>query len=64
MAFIRSIVRLGILGRERFHYWRLLLWTLRHRRASLDVAVAMAICGYHFRKVSKRVSDSSAARGE
>jgi len=64
MAFVRSIVRLGILGRERFHYWRLLLWTLRHRRASLDVAVAMAICGYHFRKVSKRVSDGSAARGE
>ena len=64
MAFIRSIVRLGILGRERFHYWRLLLWTLLHRRAALDVAVAMAICGYHFRKVSKRVSDGSAARGE
>ena len=28
LAFFRSIYRLGILGQERAHYWRLLLWTL------------------------------------
>ena len=54
MAFLRSIVRLGILGRERFHYWRLLLWSLCHRRASLGLAVTFAIYGHHFRKVCKQ----------
>ncbi|MFW6236222.1 MAG: B12-binding domain-containing radical SAM protein, partial [Desulfovibrionales bacterium] len=28
MAFLRSIVRLGILGRERFHFWGLMGWVL------------------------------------
>jgi radical SAM superfamily enzyme YgiQ (UPF0313 family) len=50
-AFARSMVRLGILGRERFHYWRLILWTLARRRDSLSVAVTLAIYGHHFRKV-------------
>jgi hypothetical protein len=26
-----SSFRLGVVGRERVHYWRLLLWTLFHR---------------------------------
>jgi len=50
-AFIRSIVRLGILGRERFHYWNLIVWTLCHRRRSLSLAVTLAIYGYHFRRI-------------
>ena len=31
MAFLQANVRLGILGRERFHYWGLLLWTFFRR---------------------------------
>ncbi|MBW2470109.1 MAG: B12-binding domain-containing radical SAM protein, partial [Deltaproteobacteria bacterium] len=31
MAFLRSCIRLGIFGKERFQYWKLLLWTLRKR---------------------------------
>ncbi|MBM4030556.1 MAG: DUF4070 domain-containing protein [Planctomycetes bacterium] len=50
-ALARSVVRLGIIGRERFHYWRLLAWTLLHRRHLLPVAVTLAIYGHHFRKV-------------
>ena len=53
-AFHRSIIRLGVLGRERFHYWRLLLWTLWHRRASFPLAVTLAIYGHHFRKVCEQ----------
>jgi hypothetical protein len=53
-AFLRSIVRLGILGRERFHYWKLLAWTLFRRRDLLHTAVTLAIYGHHFRKVCKR----------
>jgi radical SAM superfamily enzyme YgiQ (UPF0313 family) len=45
-----STVRLGVLGRERFEYWRLLIWTLLHRPALLKLAVTFAIYGHHFRK--------------
>ena len=51
-AFLLSIARLGILGRERLHYWRLLLWTLLHHPRKLPLAVTLAIYGYHFRRVS------------
>ena len=53
LAFFRSILRLGILGKERLHYWKLLLWTLFHRPRLFPEAVTFAIYGYHFRKVSK-----------
>ncbi|HJW83045.1 MAG TPA: B12-binding domain-containing radical SAM protein [Anaerolineae bacterium] len=51
LAFLRSIYRLGILGRERVQYWRLLLWALFRRPELLSQAVTLAICGYHFRKI-------------
>jgi radical SAM superfamily enzyme YgiQ (UPF0313 family) len=51
MAFVRSVFRLGIFGKERIHYWKLLLWTLFRRPNSLALATQCAIYGYHFRKV-------------
>jgi radical SAM superfamily enzyme YgiQ (UPF0313 family) len=56
MAFARSVVRLGILGRERLEYWRLLAWTCRRRPASFQVAVTLAIYGHHFRKCCAALS--------
>jgi hypothetical protein len=50
MAFAHSSVRLGIFGRERIEYWRLLAWTCLRRPASFQVAVTLAIYGHHFRK--------------
>ena len=44
-------LRLGIIGRERFHYWGLLLWTSFRRPTLLQTAVTLAIYGHHFRKV-------------
>jgi len=49
-ALVHSSVRLGILGRERFQYWRLLLWTFVRRPAHIELAVTLAIYGHHFRK--------------
>jgi len=51
LAFPRSVLRLGILGKERSQYWNLLFWTLFRRPALLPLAVTMAIYGHHFRKV-------------
>lgn len=58
-AFGRSIVRLGIFGRERFHYWGLLLWTFFRRPALFPLAVTLAIYGHHFRKVAELPGNTS-----
>ena len=49
-VFLRSTVRLGVLGRERFHFWGLLAWTFFRRPAMLQMAVTLAIYGHHFRR--------------
>jgi len=51
MAFFRSSIRLGVFGKERFQYWKLLLWTIRKRPELLSLAITFAIYGHHFRKV-------------
>ncbi len=54
IAFLRTFYRLGLVGRERLHYWRLLFWTqLRHPRL-LPEAVVLAVYGHHFRKVCEQ----------
>jgi radical SAM superfamily enzyme YgiQ (UPF0313 family) len=54
MAFFRSTVRLGIIGRERVQYWNLLFWTLLRRPKLFPQAVTMAIYGYHFRTICEQ----------
>jgi radical SAM superfamily enzyme YgiQ (UPF0313 family) len=51
VAFFKSTYRLGILGKERLQYWRLLAWTTLRRPRLFPMAVTLAISGYHFRKV-------------
>jgi radical SAM superfamily enzyme YgiQ (UPF0313 family) len=51
LAFFRSIYQLGILGEERGHYWKLLLWTVFRRPKLFPLAVTFAVYGYHFRKI-------------
>ena len=51
MALLQSFFRLGILGRERRHYWNLLLWAQFRRPRLFVEAIVLSIYGYHFRKV-------------
>ena len=53
LAFARSIVRLGIVGRDRIEYWKLVAWTLVRRPKLLPMAVTLAIYGYHFRLITE-----------
>jgi len=53
-AFIRSIIVLGIIGKERFHYWRLLFWTIFSRPRLFPQAITLAIYGFHFRKIFEK----------
>ncbi len=54
MAGFKSMVRLGIIGRERFHYWKLLFWSLFKKPRLLPLAITLSIYGFHFRKVFAR----------
>ena len=59
LAFFRSIFRLGIVGRERLQYWKLLAWTVFRRPRRFPMAVTFAIYGYHFRRTCERHVASS-----
>jgi len=52
-AFFRSIVVLGIRGKERFEYWKLFFWTLLRKPRLFPLAITFSIYGYHFRRVSE-----------
>ena len=52
-AFVRSIFRLGIVGKERFQYWKIFWWTLVRKPRAFPLAITLAIYGHHFRKVSE-----------
>jgi hypothetical protein len=52
-AFAYSMLRLGIVGRERWHYWKLLTWTIFRRPRLLPQAVTLMISGHHFRRVTE-----------
>ncbi len=51
LTFFRSTFHLGIIGRERVQYWKLLLWIRFRRPELLPLAVSLAVYGYHFRKI-------------
>lgn len=53
-AGFKSALRLGILGRERYHYWKLFFWSLFTRPRLFPLAITFSIYGFHFRKVFER----------
>ncbi len=42
------MLRLGIIGRERLEYWKLIFWTLFRRPVLIPLALKLAIYGHHF----------------
>ena len=53
-ALLKSVVFLGIIGRERRQYWKLILWTIFRRPRCFPLATTLAIYGFHYRKVFER----------
>jgi radical SAM superfamily enzyme YgiQ (UPF0313 family) len=49
-ALIKSIWRIGIIDKGRIYYWKLIFWAIRRPR-HFHLAVALAISGFHFRKM-------------
>ncbi len=54
IALLRSFYRLGVVGRERVHYWKLIFWTQFHCPRLFPHAVTLAIYGHHFRKICEK----------
>jgi len=59
-AFVKSVWFLGIIGKGRQYYWRLLAWTLTRRPKSFSMSVILAIYGFHFRKIAAKYTMSIA----
>lgn len=57
MAFLKSVLYIGILKKNRKYYWKLVLWALFRRPQSFPLAVTYSIYGYHFRKVFKEINE-------
>lgn len=51
LAFFRSGFRLGVWGKERLHFWHLVIWTLLRRPRLMPLAVTLAIYGHHYRRI-------------
>ena len=51
-AFLKSIWFLGIAGKGRLHYWKLISWTLLRKPRFFSLAITFAIHGFHFRKIA------------
>ncbi len=54
-ALIKSMVILGVVGKERFQYWRLFFWSLIRRPRLFPTAITLAIYGFHFRKIAEKI---------
>ena len=52
-TLLRSMWGLGVVGRGRWHFWRLLGWTVARRPQHFALAVRLWIYGHHFREVCR-----------
>jgi radical SAM superfamily enzyme YgiQ (UPF0313 family) len=59
-AFLKSVWLLGIIGKGRFYYWKLIFWSLRNPRC-FHLAVTLAIYGFHYRSIFESYAKASLA---
>lgn len=57
-ALFKSIIFLGLIGKERFHFWKLFFWTLSHKPRLFPLAITYSIYGLHFRKMAENMRGS------
>lgn len=50
-ALIRSVLIIGIAGKERIYYWRLFFWSLFRHPRLFSLAITFSIYGFHFRRI-------------
>ena len=60
-ALVTSLVRQGLFSRSRLSYWKFLASALTHHRSSFSEAMTLAVMGYHFQVMTRRLLESAAA---
>ena len=55
LALARSILKQGILGESRISYWKFFLDAATRYRHAFDLAITLAIMGYHFQTLTRIV---------
>jgi radical SAM superfamily enzyme YgiQ (UPF0313 family) len=50
-ALWKSMLMLGVIGRERWYYWKLFFWSLFRKPRLFRLAITFSIYGFHFRKL-------------
>ena len=55
-AFVTSIVRQGVFGRQRWSYWKFLLTVATRYRHCVGTAMTLAVMGYHFQVMTQNLS--------
>ena len=53
-AFLRILYHIGIVGKERRYFWKLLAWTLRHHPKRIEFALLFTALIYQFNKMYER----------
>jgi len=53
-ALIRSTWVLGVLDRDRWHYWRFFVSTLLKNPGSFPISMTFAVIGFHFRTIVRK----------
>jgi radical SAM superfamily enzyme YgiQ (UPF0313 family) len=56
IAFLKSVLVIGILKKNRKYYWELLFWSLFNKPETFALAITYSIYGYHYRKIFKNLS--------
>jgi radical SAM superfamily enzyme YgiQ (UPF0313 family) len=54
-AFVTSILRQGVFGRQRWSYWKFLLIATTRYRRSFGAAMTLAVMGYHFQVMTRQL---------
>jgi radical SAM superfamily enzyme YgiQ (UPF0313 family) len=57
-AFVTSIIRQGVFGRQRWSYWKFLLTAATRYRRCFGAAMTLAVMGYHFQVMTQRLTKS------
>jgi radical SAM superfamily enzyme YgiQ (UPF0313 family) len=53
-TLFKSSLILGIIGKERLHYWKLFFWSLLTHPRVFPLAITYAVYGFHFRKIIEK----------
>jgi hypothetical protein len=61
-ALFKSILYIGIIGKERYHYWKLLLWTAFNKPKLFPLAITYSIYGFHFMKIAEEINEQIAIK--